>query len=420
LAVREGAVDTGKLQEGFRGAMEFLEMGGHDGGGRDRSDGMMGGLARMMTQYKDFVGAVTMRQQISFSLEREPEAAARFGTFATAILDAPILSVFADIVDDEAATLTFEHTRKRVSGDTAKGETGKGSGGDGQRAEEQGGERKMDRVVEYLTQLMSAGADKKRCTTPGLDLDGMRSQLRGVESGMRMFSGDTAGAAKAIQAEIAREALSSTSGTGWQRLAELHMFSHTLAVSRAAQPDYRKGLTHLKEWWKLHQGVGVSKMDLCYGHLKFVTCYHELDQLTDASRSVIKLVETGQTLCPADCMEGDVPGAQRWLHEQIAKFEKLHCFLDPAVVFSRAPSVAALSLRERVMMHQIITNAKAVAQERLDLEETMRRAKESARRTREVLKTFSLAPTEENKVLMEKVDKWLDEPEPKKPDFWLF
>ncbi|KAG7284484.1 hypothetical protein NEMBOFW57_010859 [Staphylotrichum longicolle] len=444
LAVRDGTVDTRQLQGVLKGAMEFWETGGGGGaGGSGLSGGIMGGFARMMTEYKDLVGMVTMRDQIAFALEREPEAVARFGAFAKAILDAPVLSVFQDIVEDVDAALIFQDTRdRRTGGDSGpRGgsggdgpstseertaprqsgdeKTGEGSGEDGQGAGEEGQQQKINRVVEYMTQLMTAGANKKRCITPGVDLDGIQSQFRGLESGMRMFSGDTAGAAKTIRTEIAREALSSTTGTGWQKLAELHMYSYTLAVTRAAQPDYKKGLTHLKEWWRLHQGVGVPKMDLCYAHLKFATCYLELDDLAEAARSVIKLVETGQVLSPADCLEGDVSGTQRWLHEQVARFEKLHCFLDPAVLFSRAPGIAALSLREKVMMHQIATNAKAANQERLDLEETMRQAKETARRTREILKNYPRPLTDGNKELMEKLDRWLDGPERREPDYWL-
>lgn len=77
------------------------------------------------------------------------------------------------------------------------------------------------------------------------------SYLGDILSAMFMSAGDFAGAESALQAAMASEALSSTSSTGAEWLADLYMRLYMLAVEKAAEPDYKKGLTHLTEWLKL-------------------------------------------------------------------------------------------------------------------------------------------------------------------------
>jgi hypothetical protein len=259
----------------------------------------------------------------------------------------------------------------------------------------------------------------------------MRAMLRETESGLRMIAGDTKGAAAAIEAEIAREERSSTTSRGWQRLADLHRYMYMLAVTRAEEPDYKKGLTHLKEWLRLHQGSNmseVSRVDQCHGWIKFATCYHELGQLADAARSVIKLVQTGQTITPADCNDGDVSKAYTFLYDTIAKFKRLEVFADPRIIFSKSPGVADLSLKERVMMHQIMTKTKEVEQERLELERRFQQAKANLIKERDRMASLLHRPRDEDdeevveacKKSLAEANKRLEEPEPRQPDLWLF
>jgi hypothetical protein len=181
--------------------------------------------------------------------------------------------------------------------------------------------------------------------------------LSDSEAALRMSAGDSAGAAATLRTQIAREALSSTTSTGWQRLAELHMTLYYLALKGTAEPDYKKGLTHLSEWWKLHEGQSMPKRSECNALIEFARCYHGLDQLVDASRAVIKLVQVGKSMRPSDCPEKDVSATHDWLYETIFGFDKLHVFLDPNAIFSAPPGVT-LGWGDRVIMHQIMTEAK--------------------------------------------------------------
>lgn len=160
-----------------------------------------------------------------------------------------------------------------------------------------------------------------------------------------------------MHSEIAREGLSSTTSNGWEKLAEVHMTLYMMAVTRVEVPDYRKGLTHIQEWWKLHRGVGISKIDHCYGLSKFAICYNGLGQVVDAARTIIKIAEVAQTLTPADCIDRDVVGAIEYLQLEIAKLSKLEVFSDPRTVF-RSDGLGELGLKEKAMMHQIVTQAK--------------------------------------------------------------
>jgi hypothetical protein len=282
-----------------------------------------------------------------------------------------------------------------------------------------GGEGEGMKVVEFFARML--GGFEKEAKGGDPEAENLLAGIRGLESGVRMLAGDNTGAAGAVQAEIAREALSSTTSTGWEKMAELHMYMYMLAVQRAGDsPDYKKGLTHLNEWWKLHRGVGVPKREQCAGLLKFAVCHHGLDQVADAARSVIKLVNIAKTFEPFDCVEGDITAAHEWFYGEMAKFDKLCVFLDPKVVFFSSPGVAELSLKERVMMHQIMTRAKEVERDKKACEEVFLQARETLRKTRDTLLSSGFPTSPRMEELVAKVNMALEKPPPKEPDFWMF
>jgi hypothetical protein len=174
-----------------------------------------------------------------------------------------------------------------------------------------------------------------------------------------------------------KEAPSSTTSTGWENLAELHMFQYGLAMKSPDGPDYKKGLAHLQEWWKLHQGVSMWKQDQVWGLLKLATCYHGVGQLVEAGREIIKCIQIGQRMGPTDCMDGVVENAHRHIYQEIVKLTKLDIFLDPNILVSKSPAIAALSLKERLQLCEVMQSAHKV--KRLDDElEELREAMERA------------------------------------------
>ncbi|KAJ4285993.1 hypothetical protein N0V88_008180 [Collariella sp. IMI 366227] len=366
-----------------------------------------------LEDHPDEIAGLKIRDQMSLALERESEVVKGFGRLAKQILEMPIFSLFEDVFD------------KVIEEGRAKGDwnvDGKGETAPAEPRTEVNQQTKLNTVLAYLAKILgSAGQKRKKGGVRDAETERMRTEFRDLESGLRMFVGDNTGAVGAVQPEMAREALSSTTGIGWERLADLHMYQYMLAVSRVDRPDYRKGLTHLNEWWRLHQGVGVSKRDQCYGLIKFAGCYHRLNQPIDAARTVIRLVEVGKTMGPADCVHGIVSAAHHWLYQSIMKLDKLHIFLDSKVVFSNQPGVAELSLEERVKMHQIMTRAKAEEQEVRDVEETMRTARQTLARLRKTVEVFDLREADaKTRELLESVDKVLAEPPPQESDWWLF
>ncbi|KAL2135253.1 hypothetical protein VTI74DRAFT_9238 [Chaetomium olivicolor] len=408
LAVRGGTVDTKRIQEMLGGVAKYF---GH------RPGSMLGGFVKLVEEHPDEIAALRVRDQMGFALEREAEAVKGFGRLAKEMLEAPLFSAFEDILDEEV------HDRATSGKAEAEGEAKWQEDTRPKETEMKvDKETKLKMILEHLAKMLGS-VDQKRRKDSGLDAEKehIRAAIRNLESGLRMFAGDNIGAAETMRAEMAREALSSTTGMGWQRLADLHMYLYTLAVSRTERPDYRKGLAHLNEWWKLHQGVGVSKRDRCYGLMNFATCYHELDQVADAARSVIKLIKVGQTLGPEDCIGGDVSAAHHWLYGSIVKLDKLHVFLDPRVIFSKTHGVVELCLAERVMMYQIMTRAKEDERETLEIEEAIRQSRQTMKQLRNTLQKYDRWDADaQTKALIEEVDQVLEQPQRRDTNWWLF
>jgi hypothetical protein len=72
---------------------------------------------------------------------------------------------------------------------------------------------------------------------------------------------------------------------------------------------------------------------------------------------------------PADCMDSNVEGAHRHIYSEVVKLRQLDVFLDPMVLFSRAPGVTGLSLKERVALCQIVKEAHEIKKKEEELEQ---------------------------------------------------
>jgi hypothetical protein len=310
LAVRDGKVAKKDFNAGMQ-AMSNLW----------KPNGIGPALSEICTRYEQEIASLKTGDHLGFALDLEKEAVSKFGSFAKSIIDAPMMDVFADL-KPENGTL----------------------------------------ISKLVSQMLESN---------NTDSQEMKALLGDIESGIHMMAGDTAAARRAMNFSMQREAPSSTTSTGWENLAGVHMFQYGLAMMPPDKPDYKKGLAHLQEWWKLHQGISMWKQDQVWGLLKLTTCYHGLGRIAEAGREVIKCVEVGQGMGPKDCMDGNVESAHRHIYNDVVKLHHFDVFLDPAVLFSRAPEIAGLSLKERVALCQIVKEAHEVVKKEEELKELL-------------------------------------------------
>ena len=295
LAVRDGRIKMEEYDARMRTVSDMM-----------KPKGIISTISEIFTEYGTEIENLKTGDHLSIALSLEKEAASKFGTFAKSIIDAPMFSVFADLQEGLGTS-----------------------------------------VLNFVREMLVS-------KNPNMEA---RSRLADMESGLHMMAGNPAAAERAINHSLKREAPSSTNSTGWENLAELHMYQYGLAMKSPDKPDYKKGLAHLQEWWKLHQGVSMWKHDQVWGLLKIATCYHGVGKLVEAGREIIKCIKLGQTMVPTDCMDGIVVNAHRHIYHEIVKLCQLDIFLNPKVIVSRSPAIAALSLRERLQLSQIMEAA---------------------------------------------------------------
>jgi hypothetical protein len=70
-------------------------------------------------------------------------------------------------------------------------------------------------------------------------------------------------------------------------------------------------------------------------------------------------------------MDGNVEAAHRHIYNEVVKLRHFDVFLDPTVLFSRAPGIAGLSLKERVALCQIVKEAHEVVKKEEELKELL-------------------------------------------------
>ena len=308
IAAKEGAFDTKQIPTGLR---DFC--------GEFKAGNMIPFLSKFWNENEKVMETITVRDQFSFSIQREKEKVGKFGALAKSILDEPMANVFADLAKAQGLP--------------------------------------PGKVFSGLSQMIEK------------DNAELRASLAAMESALRMMSGDVSGAVSALKFNVQWEALSSTVSTGWENLSDIHMQMYALAVMRNDKPDYKKGLTHLNEWWKQHKGIDVPKRDICFGLLKFATCYNGLNRVTEAARAVIKCAQVIPNMTTADCADGDnVARFSESLHEQFASLDRLDIFQDPKIIILVPPIVSELLWQERTAIHQIMKKAKEAkkAQESCD------------------------------------------------------
>ncbi|KAE9378275.1 hypothetical protein N431DRAFT_452391 [Stipitochalara longipes BDJ] len=307
LAVRDGRIKKEDFDSSMQTMSNFM-----------KPKGMVAAITEVFSQHAEEIENLKTGEHLAAALSLEKEAASKFGSFAKSIINSPMFDVFADLKDEIGTSL-----------------------------------------LKFASQMLES-------KNPDFDA---RTKLNDMESGLHMMAGDSAAAERVMNYSLQREAPSSTSSTGWESLAELHMFQYGIAMKSPDKPDYKKGLAHLQEWWKLHQGVSMWKQDQVWGLLKLATCYHGVGQIVEAAREIIKCIEIGQGMGPTDCMDGKVENAHRHIYQEVVKLHQLDVFLDANVLFSRSPAIAALSLKERLQLSQIMKTAHEVKRADDELEE---------------------------------------------------
>lgn len=118
----------------------------------------------------------------------------------------------------------------------------------------------------------------------------LASMVTMFESEMRALAGDTTTSGAVLSSMLAQESLSSNASTNWERLADVHLTLYNLAVVNTDKPDYKNGLVHLDEMWKLHHGIGVLKRQLCHQHLQYAQCYNALGRTGEAGKAMLEVV----------------------------------------------------------------------------------------------------------------------------------
>ena len=332
ISAREGAFDAFDKEQVTSGMREFC--------GTFKAGSMIPNLSKFWKENEKAIASMKVRDQFSFAIQRNKDKVSKFGILAKGILDEPIMNAFADV------------------------------------AKEQG--LPPGKILCALSEMIE------------VDNPELRALCTSMESALRMASGDTNGAASALQYNLQREALSSTTSTRWENLSDIHMQMYALAVLRNDKPDYKKGLTHLTAWWKQHEGINVPKRDICYGHLKYATCYNGLNYVARTARAVIECVRVVPTMTKADCADGDnVEGFSEWLHEQFASLDKLDVFRDPKSIVSAPPAASELLWHERIAIHQIAKKAREVQGAGGACEEAFDASMETMRKLRDTMKKLS-------------------------------
>lgn len=346
-----------------------------------KPENMMHGLAALMAENPAQVATASLGDLFVAVQDAERETVARFAAFTHTTLNMPVLELMADFLGavwdglqpHDGSTVTRGNAADLTAGDRSE---------DGQ----QGATRDTQALVNQLSGVLTSAGRRRRRNddTHHPYLNMLRDGYHSAEADLREMAGDNRGAAQAMQAEFAREALSSTQNTGWQHLSRMHINMYRLAVE-STPPDYRAALAHLEEDWNQHRGVGMPKMQECYAHLRFATCYHALGQIADAARSVIKVYQVADGLNPGDVPTGNVAGVQEWLCEQIVGMEALRVFLRRRAVLFNTPQAAGLGLRERLRMRTIMGMATDIVEERRKYRETARDMKGMLGELRELM-----------------------------------
>lgn len=361
LAVRDGIFDKEEFNSHMQAVSNIFEQ-----------KSILPAVSELLSENPEAFNTFKVRDQIHLAIKFEEQAVSKFGKLAKHIIESPMVNVFADL--EEETGISF---------------------------------------LNFMRQTLASN-------TP--ETAEFRSICGDLESSVHLLAGDTAAAGRAVNSSVHREAPSSVTSTGWENIAELHMYHYGLAVMRTDKPDYKKGLTHLQEWWRLHQGIDIWKQDQVWGLLKLAACYHALGHIAEACREVIKCVEIGQRMGPDDCLDSNVAAAHRHIYEMVADLDQLEVFLDPMVIFSQSPRIAELSLKERVQLQQIIRTAHEVKREGEKREKLLEQMAEISRLIKHV-KEQGLLPnlgTDHDNSINERIEELAKSRETRSDSSWFF
>jgi CHAT domain/NB-ARC domain len=276
----------------------------------------------MSSSLQEHAGAVEnipLREVYAWAIDREKAAVAKFGRLTNRILDESMFANFADL----------PQLHNSVDG--------------------------TDSISAILNSCPKDTSEWER-------------QMGELEFGIRALGKDPT-AAVTLGSRIQREAESSTTSTGWQNIGELHQQMFAAAVVHNENPDYKKGLTHLSEFLKTNQGLGVPRQDLVITYVNMATCYNGLKQRVETAKAVCKAVELIPNAEAMKCKEdANALPFVLFVYDKIAELDTLESFTKRRYMVSAPKGFKGLSFQERVRVLHSVQLGK-FAKARLDRED---------------------------------------------------
>ncbi|EJT79452.1 hypothetical protein GGTG_04536 [Gaeumannomyces tritici R3-111a-1] len=308
-----------------------------------REDGIAGVIAAGL------LDRTPVKESIAPVIEANQGSVARFGKIAHRILNESAAANFADFPGGLAG---LDAAATSQASDDPTPETS---------------------PLQFLQQLLRNGDNNV------LGGEQARADMSYLVAQVRMLAGRPGGVEGALDDLLEREAPSSTSSSGWKRLAELHHDLYFMAVpwEDASARDYHKGLRHLDEYWRLLQNEpNVPNREMVYTFVKYAVCYNGIGRVLDAARAVLKAVPlVPLTVHAGECVnEMDAEEFDAWVYQRFAELNHLDVFLDWQNLAHPPREVEEMSLAERSSMFVVMTRAKQIQRGKKRLNELVQEA----------------------------------------------
>ncbi|KLU89524.1 hypothetical protein MAPG_08495 [Magnaporthiopsis poae ATCC 64411] len=319
-----------------------------------REGGVAGVLAATIAQHPELLDRTPVKESIAPVLEANQGSVARFGKIAHRILNESITANFADLAAASQAT-----------SDDPTPETS---------------------PLQWLQHLLRNDDNN----VPGNEQT--RAHMSYFNAQVCTLAGQPGGGEGALDKMLTREAPSSTTSSGWKRLAELHHDMYFMAVpwEDPSARDYHKGLRHLDEYCRLLQGgraEDVPNRELAYTFVKYAVCYNGIGRVVDAVRAVLRAVPlVSQAIASGECVDDmDAEEFDRWVYARFSELESLDVFLDRQNLAHPPKEVEEMTFMERSSMFVVMTRAKQIQQEKKRLEATFQEALKARARLEQTL-----------------------------------
>jgi len=313
-----------------------------------REGGYAGAVATAIKKHPELFDRTPIKDHIAPLIEANPDAIARFGKIAHRILDESFAANMADIPGGLSAFGLAT---------PAPDQPGSGCSSSSKLP-----------AFEPLPEIL------RHC-------EQARTDMAMVDAQIHMIASQTSSAEAALADIFKAEAPTSTNSGGWKRLAEIHSALFRVAVpwEDVAARDYRKGLRHLDEYWRLLEGESdVPSRQLVYVLVDYAVCYNGIGRVLHASRAVLRAVPlVGRAVQAGECVnQMDAEEFDAWVYERFAELHHLDVFLDRQILTHPPAGVEGLNLMERSFMLVVMTRAKQIQQGKKELHEAYLKAQE--------------------------------------------